>query len=284
MIESYNAHPNPLDACGFTARQYLSGAAWSSLVRDLEDEQAEFLSRESSFRSDEYRWPRDPLHTWSRIWEYPYVLHNLRRIVDASGTRTLAVMDFGSGVTFFPFLVAKLGCDVTCIDTDPVCVHDLAAAASVFAAPGAHIHPVLSGGQKLPVASSSMDIVYTISVVEHIVDFARTIDELARVTKEGGYLVLTLDIDLRGGSELSAGAFEEFHTALRQYFEPALPSTVVHPLGCLTTANSIHRIARGGPLRIAKELAKALARRTWPVGDLRVAPLLTVYCGVYRRR
>lgn len=284
MSESESGQQSPLNTCGFAAKRYLDGAVWEELVHVLETEQAAFLTREPSFRSKAYRWPRDPLRTWSRIWEYPYVFHNLRRIIGSPVNGTPAVMDFGSGVTFFPFLLAKLGCNVTCIDTDPVCVHDLEAASSVFPERGANIHPILSGGGELPVASSSMDIVYTISVVEHIPDYASTIDELARVTRQDGYLLLTLDIDMRGGSELSADAFEKFQAALGQCFEPALPNAVVHPLECLTTANSIYPIPSGGPLRIAKELAKAWSRRTWPMGDLRVAPLLTVYCGVYKRK
>ena len=45
----------------------------------LEKEQADFLAMESAFRSREYKWPRDPLHTWSRVWEYPYTYHHLQQ-------------------------------------------------------------------------------------------------------------------------------------------------------------------------------------------------------------
>src|SRR5262249_22624394 len=93
-----------------------------SLFDALAREQSGFLEKESQFRSPEYKWPRDPLRNWSRAWEYPYAYHHLRAFRERwSRPVNPVVVDVGSGVTFFPFSVARLGCDVMCTDIDPVC-------------------------------------------------------------------------------------------------------------------------------------------------------------------
>ena len=128
----------------------------------LERDQEAFLAQESRFRSPGYRWPRKPLHNWSRAWEYPYVFHALESwrcalgqeggkdcqgdgpifaetkigtIPDAKiGTvPTLPlVADVGSGATFFSFSVARLGCRVVCTDVDAFAGDDLRRASEVL--------------------------------------------------------------------------------------------------------------------------------------------------------
>src|SRR5262245_53233276 len=138
---------NSLDFCGFSALRDLDNGYWRVIYARLEDEQAEFLKHEKRFRSPEYRWPRDPLHTWSRLWEYPYAFHHLERIRrENSENRMLTAADIGSGVTFFPFSTARLGYNVTCVDIDPVCERDIPAAAHLVQHSPGSVFVALSKG------------------------------------------------------------------------------------------------------------------------------------------
>jgi len=121
------------DRCGVAALSELHSPECRARFAHLERQQQEFLSHAAEFRSPEYKWPRDPLHTWSRVWEYPYVHHHVEESCSrSSASGPPRVVDLGSGVTFFPFSVAQLGCHVTCADIDPVCAKDLARAAQVI--------------------------------------------------------------------------------------------------------------------------------------------------------
>ena len=52
-----------------------------------------------------YRWVIDPLYHWSRQWEYPFVYEKIKSL--ASKNPDLAILDAGSGFTFFPFYLAS---------------------------------------------------------------------------------------------------------------------------------------------------------------------------------
>ncbi len=58
---------NPFKRSGIAALSDLQNKEWEELFYFLEKKQAEFLEKEGEFRSAEYKWPRDPLHTWSRV-------------------------------------------------------------------------------------------------------------------------------------------------------------------------------------------------------------------------
>src|ERR1700690_982860 len=207
MIESKNALP-VFDRCGHAALSDLETADWKDNFLFLEQEQSEFLSKEMMFRSPEYKWPPDALHSWSRVWEYPYVYHHLKAARSRyQGSKPPVVVDFGSGVTFFPFAVAKLGYQVICSDIDPLCQRDLTTASHYLSsAPGSIEFRLLR--ETIPAfRDEEVDIIYCISVLEHIPDFESTVVELSRILKKGGLLLLTIDLDLRGGSELGVSAF-----------------------------------------------------------------------------
>ena len=153
------------------------------------------------FRSPEYKWPTDALHAWSRVWEYPYAYHHLKasrsRFQEA---KPPVVVDFGSGVTFFPFAVAKLGYRVICSDIDPLCQRDLTNASRYLSSAPGSMEFRLLGQRTTAFNDAEVDIIYCISVLEHIPDFENTITEFSRMLKKGGLLLLTIDLDLRGGS------------------------------------------------------------------------------------
>ena len=55
--------------------------------------------------SYKYRWGADPLHHWSRQWEYPFVHEKIRTF--ASKNPDFSMLDAGCGFTFFPFYLAS---------------------------------------------------------------------------------------------------------------------------------------------------------------------------------
>jgi 2-polyprenyl-3-methyl-5-hydroxy-6-metoxy-1,4-benzoquinol methylase len=246
------------DRNGLAALSDLNTSDWRTQFLVLELEQNDFLFKESLFRSTEYKWPLDPLHTWSRVWEYPFVYHHLRaarRGLTAS-LFDQVVIDFGSGVTFFPFAVAKLGYRVICADIDPVCERDITAASRHLpVAPGSVEFRLIS--DHLPTfRDGEADIIYCISVLEHIPDFEKTVDELCRILKKGGILILTIDLNLKNDSELGVAGFKRLQDMLSVHFDRRWPEKTIHPADVLFSNTGPYPV--GGPrgIKLAKHVLK----------------------------
>jgi SAM-dependent methyltransferase len=269
---------HPFERSGLASLTDLRTDEWRALFSRAEAAQTNFLAHEHTFRSPEYIWPRDPLHTWARCWEYPYALHQIERI----GKHRLRVADVGSGVTFFPFLVAELGHEVTCVDIDPVGAVDIPRAAAA-------LKQVVTfrqtDGRTLPFVDGELDVVYCLSVLEHIPEWSRTVDEMARVLKPGGALILTVDIDLLGNSELGAEAHALLMAKLHQTFDYRAAEVTVHPSSLLRSDGGPYPV-RGldglaGLAFRAKQLIKPLlGRKAVPPGGM----LLTVHGMALKKR
>jgi SAM-dependent methyltransferase len=207
-----------------------------SLLSILGEEQERFLEAVNHIRNPHYRWPIDPLHTWSRTWEYPYVYYHLHNWLQEKREGVeFHVVDVGCGFTFMPFAISRLGCRVTGTDIDPICGEDLAKAGNeVITAPGA-VQFSLTDGEVLPFSTESVDAIYCISVLEHIPNFSNTIIEMARVLKSGGILILTIDLDLRGDSQIGAAQYHLLKEQLARCFVPLLQDRTIHPADMLTS-------------------------------------------------
>jgi hypothetical protein len=105
-MSEYQRHV--FDRSGLAALSDLQTQDWYQLFELLEKDQTTFLDKEEHIFSQEYKWPHDPLFNWSRVWEYPYVFHHLKKWRKGfDKTYIPKVVDYGSGVTFFPFSVAR---------------------------------------------------------------------------------------------------------------------------------------------------------------------------------
>lgn len=226
------------DYAGLATLGDLDDPAYRQTYALLEQLQAEFLAHERQFRSPGYKWPRDALHNWSRIWEYPYAYHHLKQMVEARAGGPVRIADIGSGVTFFPFAVARLGTHVTCSDIDPLCGRDLARASAVVSTAPGIVDFRLAAMNSLPFETGEVDLAYCISVIEHVPDIEAMVQELARIIRPGGELLLTIDIDLRGDSEIGPSGHRRLLRALGNAFDTELPFRCHHPAELLTTANS----------------------------------------------
>jgi len=225
---------------GFASISDIEEQKFKEIYLNLEKEQDTFITEECHFRSNTYKWPKDALHNWSRIWEYPYVYYHLQKLLKNRNwvkDSLPSILDLGSGVTFFPFAVEKLGYKVICIDNDPICVNDLNMAIHHFKKSEA-ISSKLSDGILIPVPENSIDVLYCISVLEHIENIAPTINEVARVLKPDGVFILTIDIDTRGDSEIGREKYSILRHHLFENFCYLLPNISIHPSDILSTMNS----------------------------------------------
>lgn len=263
---------HPFDRCGFGALSDLATPECRALLQELGAEQDRFLAHEGAFRSPEYKWPRDALRWWSRVWEYPYAMHHLRRWRAGVPGRVPVVADVGSGVTFFPFSVARLGCEVICLDIDPIAGRDLGRAAAVVdAAPGRVAFRQVTGGQ-LPLADGEVDAVYCVSVIEHVPDFTGMVADVARALRPGGLFVVTVDVDLMGGPALGIGEARRLLDAIDERFERIVPERPVHPLDLLVSDTGPHpwRVPPFGLERRVRNTVRRLRGRR-PRVDPRIA-------------
>jgi len=117
----------------------------------------------------------------SKRWEYPWALER------ACLQPQSRVLDAGCGASIFPVYLARQGHDVTGVDLDiPTGLAD---------AHGVDIHYTSAGITDLPFPDQHFDAVFCISVIEHLGHggVQAALDELRRVVKPGGRLMLTTD-------------------------------------------------------------------------------------------
>ena len=252
---------SPFARSGLVALDVFDDLAYRGAFEECARAQASFLAAEGAFRSPAYRWERDALRQWSRCWEYPYVLAQLRARPPGE------VVDFGSGVTFFPFVLARAGWRVTCVDSDPLAIHDLGLASTVHATP---LRPLLNAGPAIPLADASCDAVYSISVLEHLPDPVPVIAEAARVLRPGGLFVLTLDVDLAGGGAIAPAAFDLLLAACADHFEHLLPEVTVHPRRLLDCFSGPYPRARQS--QVPGLMFRSRSGRLWPLVGGATAP------------
>jgi SAM-dependent methyltransferase len=268
---------------GIAAKSDLKTREYQEVFRALEREHEEFLAKDQQFRSDDYKWPRDPLHCWSRVWEYPYVYYHLKSLRDSIQPEANArIADLGSGVTFFPFAAAKLGFRVDCLDIDPICERDLQRAASVVPHDPGEVKGSLITDGRLPLGDMEVDAVYCISVLEHIPNFESTIEEVVRILIPGGLFILTVDLDVCGYLDIGVQRFHDMRRALAAHFVLEQPEITTHPADMLLMYQGLDSV-RSNLSQVkfyGKQAARALRRR----GPLGSYPNLAVWAGVLRRK
>ena len=223
-----------LNRSGLARISDLAAMECVNAMRKLERDQNAFIAMHPKILSAEYKWPRDPLHTWSRQWEYPYVYHHISRWREQSPSAP-RIIDIGSGVTFFPFSVARLGCDVLCLDNDPVVDQDMRKAINIVPAAPGKVEMRLIDGLPYPIESEHADCVYCISVLEHIPFFVPIIQEISRMLRPNGLFILTIDIALGGiNAQLDVSPYKDLMAELTKYFTTTHPHTAIHPKEMLT--------------------------------------------------
>ena len=273
------------DRSGLAALSDLRAPGYDVLFAQLEGVQREFLETAPQFRDPRYAWDTDTLHNWSRAWEYAYILHHLSTVTLSLSKRhdnaAPTGIDFGSGSTFFPFAVARLGVNLVCFDNDPVVVGDLQTATQKLST-GSGTIEVRHSSEKLPAEDASADFGYSVSVLEHMPNPVPIVAEIARVLKPGAHFVLTMDLDVEGSSGVSPQHYDGLRKQLESAFDWVYPDRVNHPLDVLTSKNSPW--PRPGENKVPGLLFRDKTGRLRPLIGGPNPGVLTVYGCVLRRK
>jgi len=175
------------------------------------------------------------------------------------------VMDFGSGVTFFPFELAAEGFDVKAVDIDPIVERDFKKAVEVTPRHSGKVTFKLASPDAIPLEDASVDAVYSISVLEHVADPVATVAEMGRVLAPGGLLILTIDICQQGDGEMRPASYRRLKRYLEQNFSWNVPERLAQPARVLDSQNSPypypHDDSKGAfdrLVRSMKQLVKAV--------------------------
>lgn len=185
----------------------------------LEEFSNQFLkSHHDTLKDYTKKWVKDPLHQWSRQWEYPFTLERLLPILQ-SKDRTVEILDAGSGVTFFPYYLKSIGQESATIRC---CDYDETLRKTYHLINQSEKNKVLfdkADLHNLPYESNSFDAIYCISVLEHTKNYREIIQEFRRILKPEGSLVLTFDISIDGTEDISIEKANELVEELRKHFQ-----------------------------------------------------------------
>lgn len=118
----------------------------------------------------------------------PHVFYGLlardsvRMVEDYASLAGRRVLDVGAGPAEFGSAFAERGAFYVGLDSDPSQHHPMRLP---------RISSVVADGRQLPVASDSFDVTFSSNVLEHVADAGAFGDELVRVTRPGGVVVLS---------------------------------------------------------------------------------------------
>jgi len=174
------------------------------------------LDNDITLRDYTNKWVSDPLHQWSRQWEYPFVFSKVQHMAISNQKPT--ILDAGSGVTFFPFFLnSKFDTDsVHCCDYDKMLlsIYD-----EINSRQEKHVEFSNNDLRDLPYEKEKFHMVYCISVLEHTDDYEAIIEEFHRVLLPGGVLVVTFDVSLDGTRDIDMEKSCTLLTALTKRFD-----------------------------------------------------------------
>lgn len=194
---------------------------YRNLLKSQEFINMEKFSDEFRHRNKElYRkygksWVLDPLHQWSRQWEYPFIYQSIKQHM--AGRNNVKILDAGAGFTFFPYYLADTipNITITCVDSD----HRLAEMYSeTNSLTRDDVTFIASDLRNIKTEDKTYDIVYCISVLEHTKNYDVILKELSRVAKDNALLLVTFDVALEGKSDIPINDAASLVNVIKYYF------------------------------------------------------------------
>jgi SAM-dependent methyltransferase len=214
----------------------------------------------------EYQWHRDPLHAWSRKYEYVWHAEALRAALPAAHAQSLLstwpdkpaavqgkpyyVLDAGSGFTFFDqYVASRLGVSLVALDQEQSYVKFFGGLATNLIPGEVPVPPIpylLASIEVTGLPTASLDAITCVSVLEHVSgpNLQITVKEFKRILKPGGRLVMTFD---SGQPPIAKNAAQskELLDALRQHMvedtSHSAPESLLAPGGDATRLFSNRR-------------------------------------------
>lgn len=188
----------------------------SSDFKDIEAYSNQFISQVGGdITSYNNRWVPDPLHQWSRQWEYPFIIYSIKNL----HRKGLKILDLGAGMTFLPYyLKDKLSADtVKALDYD----QSLGSLyGRVNKARKTDIDFSWQDIRELSKASQEQyDVIYSVSVLEHTDQYADIIKSCYKLLKPGGIFCLTFDISLDRHGEISLAGARKLLKSISKTFQ-----------------------------------------------------------------
>jgi ubiquinone/menaquinone biosynthesis C-methylase UbiE len=132
--------------------------------------------------------------------------------------------------------------------------NDIEEAKKILGMSDQNITCILNPDPVLMLPDSSQDIIYSISVIEHMDSVDVIAAEFARLLKSDGRLILTFDLDLRGDRQIQPKEYEILKKTLSSYFEPCFENRLIHPVTMLTSVNSPYPLTSGWRYRLSNYL------------------------------
>jgi SAM-dependent methyltransferase len=156
----------------------------------------------------------------SKRWEYPWALEQAKLL---PGNR---VLDAGCGLSIFPVYLATIGMRITACDVElPVRLDRLH---------GCFVEYIRGDLTALPLADSTFDAIFCISVIEHLEEHRafNAMGELRRVLRPGGRLLLTTDYYENSEAEIwHEGLADRFRVDWRVFDEAGLRHFLCRAVG-----------------------------------------------------
>ncbi len=209
---------NSFLSCGIPSEKSYQEVINSDNFKSLEVYSNNFLKINNNIFIDySKKWVKDPLHQWSRQWEYSFVSNRIENI--NLNDQKINILDAGSGLTFFPFYISNKyeNTKMYCIDYD-------SSLTSLYNILNKKLEKkvkfVCSPLQKTNFENDKFDILYSISVLEHTDNYSEIIDEFYRILRPGGKLIITFDLSIDGTKDISFENGDKLLNLLNKRFEP----------------------------------------------------------------
>jgi ubiquinone/menaquinone biosynthesis C-methylase UbiE len=197
---------------------------------------------------------------WSRQWEHPYLLSAILSYSQMNRKDSMKILESACGMTSPPFILAGLGHHVTGVDVYSDCNELWEDPRIAMKGNGSAVFKV-GNSKQLPFESATFDCGFCISSLEHMTNPEIAVSELIRVTKPGGLIVITCDVQSEGLG-LRIDDFDVINQLLDDKTDYFFPARWSHPSEVLTFQNRFEE-TRHPVRRLLSKLYRSYRPMPW---------------------